>query len=116
MIGGFVGEIRNADEMGINVTMTNLINNGTINGDQITGGLVGYIDKNKVIEMTMSNCSNNGDTISSITSGSKNGGIVGSIYYNEDMRMIIHNYFNNGKVTSQYIKVGGFIGEIQQNT
>ena len=98
---GIVGLLSNG------ATVENVhILSGTIHGNQATGGVVGRVLKNGIVN----NCSNNAD----ISSASTNvGGIVGAAYYSnksESNQMTISNCTNTGKVTGPKEVIGGIVG------
>ena len=108
-IGGFVGRIQS--NSGMNVTFSDSVNNGKVNGiHEGVGGFIGDIYDNTNIKMTISNCTNNGN----VTGSDDTGGFLGNSQSNRGISIIISNCTNNGTVTGN-IFVGGFVGQLLWN-
>ena len=108
-VGGFVGQIQS--NSGMNVTFSDSINNGKVNGiNTEVGGFIGFMSDNTNIKMTISNCINNGN----VTGSDDTGGFLGYSQGNWGISMIISNCTNNGTVTGD-IFVGGFVGDLFGN-
>ena len=128
--GGFVGYVKYN-----NLTLSNLTNNGTIDGNNsvyanYVGGIVGGAEASTAFK----NCKNNasvkganyvgglvGGALADVTvSGGENngtisgtsyvGGIVGGIDANTAANLTITNSHNGAAVTSSYNNVGGLVG------
>ena len=96
----YVGGI--AGEAGINTTITNCYNSGSVTGSSVNvGGVVGYADTYSGT-FTITNCYNTGSVEST---GSYVGGVVGYA----DSNTTITNCYNTGSVSGSS-SVGGVVG------
>ena len=128
--GGFVGYVKYN-----NLTLSNLTNNGTIDGNNsVYANYVGGIVGGAGASTAFNNCTNNtsingtayvggilGGALADVTvSGGENngtisgtsyvGGIVGGIDANTAANLTITNSHNGAAVTSSYNNVGGLVG------
>ncbi len=104
MNGGFVGGAQISGlNLGGELYIRNCINNGTISGGMLTGGIAGATGQRLL------NCVNNGPVSANMTAG----GIAG--YYQEEGGIApfeILNCVNNGSVSTNNGWAGGIAGEV----
>ena len=113
MIGGFAGRMQG--------TIENCVNNGTVKGKNVVGGIIGTRDNalnasTAAAKCTVKNCQFNG----SVTGNSNVGGIVGSGYMTENSLTasapngqrinIICNKVGEGATVTGNTNVGGILG------
>ena len=103
-VGALAGQSSSADSIIIKncVNKATVTNNGTRHtGYYGTGGLVGFIGKNAVVE----GCVNEGTVYSKVTANA--GGIVG---YSNDGTCTVSGCVNRGSVKSENGTIGGIVG------
>ncbi len=114
-VGGIAGFLYVQGE----VNLKNCTNEGTIIGNEQTGGVVGFIDAIRAnVNITIDSCKNTG----AVTAGTKTGGIVGYVNAAGSPKtkiapMTITGCRNEAKVeaTGTDGNVGGIIGELDAN-
>lgn len=109
-VGGLVGNFRL--NTNTTVAISNFVNNGKVSGNQNVGGVIGLLEGNENIVLTMMGLTSNGDTTAS---GFSVGGIIGTIQRNTNVISSLQYCINNGYVLGHGSAVGGFVGTITNN-
>lgn len=144
-VGGFFGVVGNVQQGFPVVSLKNCVNEANVTGVDYVGGILGRIENNANMVLSLSRCTSSGNVTSSdlgvggligfflnntnmtvsisdsmsdgTVSGNRFrvGGIIGSIDENVEMNLVISNTTCNGIVTGNYGRLGGFIGYVYNN-
>ncbi len=112
---GFAGALAAASDGGTAVVLENIINNASVTGPDVVGGLIGQFggkDSANGVSITVTNCVNNG----TVTGVQQTGGLVGYGFFNvgndlaTDAGALFTGCVNNGTVSSTLGHTGGIMG------
>lgn len=101
--GGVIGIVHNADARVENLTLSGLVNSGTVTGVERVGGIIGDLGSG-CLTYTLENCENTG----TVTGGPYAGGMIGYLSSSVDGCRIA-GCTNSGDITAQSPS-GGIIG------
>lgn len=111
-VSGIIGYCTEYDS-NAKIILSGCANKGDINGMEAVGGIWGHLEI-YTINITMSNCQNQGEIV-----GEKNyvGGLIGSVFsgYNNEGSLDISNCIHDGNVTGNNY-VGGLVGYISNTS
>ena len=112
---GFAGALAATSDGGTAVVLENIINNASVTGTDVVGGLIGQLggkDSANGVSFTATNCVNNG----TVTGVQQTGGILGYGFFNvgndlaTDAGALFTGCVNNGAVSSTLGHTGGIMG------